>query len=228
MNVFIAGTDTEIGKTTVTCGLLNALTQRGRRVAGMKPVAAGCNADGVNSDASTLLSHSCSGLRYEWVNPCLFHTPTAPRIAAEIEHRGLDWNAIANAYHTLTEIADVVIVEGVGGWRVPLSDELMASAIPQRFALPVILVAGIKLGAINHTLLTAEAVLQDGCEFRGWIANIIDPNYRYSAATIAELKRHLTVPCLGEIPWLRNPSSSVIAPWLTAGAAVIDDQRLLK
>jgi len=228
MNIFIAGTDTEIGKTTVTCGLLNALTQRGCRVAGMKPVAAGCASDGTNDDASALMSHSCSGLRYEWVNPCLFRTPTAPRIAADIENRALDWNSIENAYHIIAQMADLVVVEGVGGWRVPLSNELMASAIPQRLALPVILVAGIKLGAINHTLLTAEAVLRDGCEFRGWIANIIDPSYRYAAATIAELKHHLSAPCLGEIPWLENPTSTVIAPWLTAGVAVIDDRHFRK
>lgn len=228
MNVFIAGTDTEIGKTTVICGLLTALTQRGRRVAGMKPVAAGCASDGTNDDASALLSHSCSGLRYEWVNPCLFRTPTAPRIAADIERRVLDWNSIEKAYHTVAGIADLVIVEGVGGWRVPLSDELLASAIPQRLALPVILVAGIRLGTISHTLLTVEAVLRDGCDFRGWIANIIDPNYHYATATIAEIKRHLAAPCLGEIPWLQNPTAIAIAPWLTASAAVIDDRHLLK
>jgi dethiobiotin synthetase len=220
VNFFITGTDTEIGKTTVTCGLLSALSRRGRRVAGMKPVASGLT-NGVNADAAALLKYSVPGLPYEWVNPCLFCAPTAPSIAATLEHDAVSWPAIVEGYTSLTHATELVLVEGVGGWRVPLSDSLMASDIPKRLALPVILVVGVKLGAINHALLTAEAIVADGCEIQGWIANVIDPDYAFAAATIEELKRRLPTPCLGEIPWLAAPFPSVTNR-LTHAALVLE------
>ncbi|MSR16126.1 MAG: dethiobiotin synthase [Gammaproteobacteria bacterium] len=222
MNVFIAGTDTEIGKTGATCGLLKALSNRGHRVAGMKPVAAGTTGDGLNPDAIALLRSSCPGLLYEWVNPCVFQAPTAPNIAADLEGRKIVWEAIEAAYRILSANADLVVLEGIGGWRVPLAPGLFASDIPKRLGLPVVLVSGIRLGAVNHTLLTAEAIERDGCRLLGWLANVIDPAYPYTMATIETLKRHITAPCLGEIPWLAKFDPGMITAHLTALTDAID------
>ncbi len=224
MNVFIAGTDTEVGKTTVTCGLLKALLLRGRRAVGMKPVAAGPMPNGANPDAAALRYHSSDDPPYRWVNPYSFDAPTAPSIAAAMEGREFDWPLVENAYTNLMDHAEVVLVEGIGGWRVPLSAHVMASEIPKRFNLPVILVAGIKLGAINHTLLTADAIVADGCTLLGWIANVTAPAYRYTEATIAELKRCITAPCLGEIPWVEANGTVDVTDYLTLAAAVVDDR----
>ncbi|MGH8596189.1 MAG: dethiobiotin synthase [Gammaproteobacteria bacterium] len=224
MNVFVAGTDTEIGKTTIVCGLLNALADRGWRVAGMKPIATGVTGDGQNADACALQEHSHPGLRYEWINPCLFNAPTAPSIAAMIERRSIDWMAIDAAYQRLSNTVDVVLVEGIGGWRVPLSDDLLASDIPRRLALPVILVAGIKLGAINHTLLTVDGIHHDQCVLSGWIANVLDPDYSYTQAAIQDLKQRISAPCLAEVPYLVTPTPIAAQAWLTAAASVVDDK----
>jgi dethiobiotin synthetase len=222
MNVFITGTDTEIGKTTLTCGLLSALAKRGRTVAGMKPVAAG-TVGGRNSDAVELHRYSSQGLQHDWINPCVLQAPTAPSIAAVLEGRAVTWEVIANAYDLLRHRVELVVVEGVGGWRVPLAEGLMASDIPKRLSLPVILVAGIRLGAINHTLLTVEAIQRDGCVLLGWIANTVDPTYPFAQATIDVLKRQIPVPCLSEIPWFEEASAAEIADRLTVAAAAIDE-----
>lgn len=215
MNFFIAGTDTEVGKTTVTAGLLVAFAQHGRRVAGMKPVAAGYSKeDNYNDDAKILYEHSTEGLRHEWVNPYVFTAPTSPHIAAQLEDRRIIWSTIRDAFEHLAMRADVVLVEGVGGWVVPLSAELMSAEIPRRLGLDVILVAGIRLGAINHTLLTARAIKADGCRLRGWVANVMDPDYRFRRETIDTLKQHIAAPCLAEIPWLPMATPEDLLPLL--------------
>jgi dethiobiotin synthetase len=214
---FITGTDTAIGKTAITAGLLLAFAQHGRRVAGMKPVAAECSkADGYSDDAKILHEHSMEGLRHEWINPYVFTAPTAPHIAAQLENRRIVWSTISNAFEQLSTRADVVLVEGVGGWAVPLSAELMSAEIPRRLGLDVVLVAGIRLGAINHTLLTVRAIQVDGCQLSGWVANIIDPDYRYQRETIDTLKQHISAPCLAEIPWLPMATAGALLPLLSS------------
>jgi dethiobiotin synthetase len=214
MNCFITGTDTEIGKTTVTCGLLRALAVKGVCAAGMKPVAAGTEIiDGIesNPDVRALLRESVPGLAQRLINPCLLRAPTAPSIAAAHERREVAWSPIATAYAKLTQCVDTVLVEGVGGWKVPLAGDLTVADIPLRLGLPVLLVVGIRLGAINHALLTADAIANDGCHCIGWIANVVDPTYVYAADTVATLKAKLPVPCLGEVPWLQQDCTDATA-----------------
>lgn len=205
MNYFITGTDTGIGKTAVTCGLLDALSASGKRVAGMKPVAAGTDATGCNEDVTALLACSMPGLAPRTVNPYVFKAPTAPSIAATLERRSVEWIPLNVAYHTLSAAAEVVLVEGVGGWRVPLGEDLPQADLPRRWSLPVILVAGIRLGAINHTLLTVEAIRNDGCTLFAWIANVIDSSYPYVEDTIATLRTRIDAACLARIPWSDAP-----------------------
>ena len=226
MNYFIAGTDTGVGKTTVASGLLLAFAQRGHRAAGMKPVAAGYSADRLtNDDAELLRICSVAGLRYQDVNPYLLKAPTSPHIAARLEHQTIEWPPIADAFAKIRAAAEVILVEGVGGWYVPLSPELMSADIPKRLDLPTILVAGIRLGAINHTLLTAQAIRADGCYCCGWIANIVDPHYGYARETIDTLVTHLAAPCLAEVPWIANPTPQAVAHALASVPSQLERDR---
>ena len=223
MNCFISGTDTGIGKTTVTCGLLTALRARGTRAAGMKPVATGIDLHGCNEDVVALHASSMAGLARSTVNPYLFKAPVAPNIAADLENRVVTWPPLTAAFNALTAAAEVVLVEGVGGWRVPFGRELMQAALPRRWSLPVIVVAGIRLGAINHTLLTVDAIKHDRCLLFGWIANVIDPEYPYVEETIATLATHIDVPLLARIPWAATPTREFMASQLAAVAIALEN-----
>ncbi len=222
MNCFISGTDTGVGKTAVTCGLLLALRARGTRAAGMKPVAAGVALDGRNEDVVALHASSMAGLPPNAVNPYLFKAPVAPNIAANLEKRVITWPQLTAGFRTLSAAAEVVLVEGVGGWRVPFSEELMQAALPQSWSLPVILVVGIRLGAINHTLLTVAAIAHDRCPLFGWIANVIDPEYSYVEETIASLATRIEAPLLARIPWSGTPTSEFMAGQLAAVAHALE------
>ncbi|MBI2802409.1 MAG: dethiobiotin synthase [Gammaproteobacteria bacterium] len=227
MNCFITGTDTEIGKTTVTAALLFGLQQRGCPAVGMKPVAAGAvmkNGVATNADVDQLRRLAPSYIPSKLINPYLFEAPTAPQIAAEREARTIEWPVIAAAFADLTRLSSCVVVEGIGGWDVPLSTVLSSRDIPRRLALPVILVSGIRLGAINHTLLTARAIENDGCQLLGWVANVVDPHYPFLIETIATLRATLPAPCLAEIPWLTAPTPEAVANWLVEAIHVIDDR----
>lgn len=223
MNCFITGTDTGIGKTAVTCGLLTALSACGKRAAGMKPVATGADAAGFNEDVMALLASSMPGLATRAVNPYAFKAPTAPHIAASLEHRVVEWNPLTMAYQTLLMAAEVVLVEGVGGWRVPLSQEITQAELSRRWSLPVILVVGIRLGAINHTLLTVEAIKNDCCSLLGWIANVIDPSYSYVEDTIATLTARVDARCLALVPWSGTPTPAYMASQLSAVAMALKE-----
>lgn len=221
MNYFISGTDTGIGKTVVTCGLLVALRARGIHAAGMKPVAAGLAQDGSNEDVVSLQASSMAGLPPEAVNPYLFKAPVAPNIAAKLENRVITWPSLTAGFRTLTAVAEVVLVEGVGGWRVPLSEELMQAALAQTWSLRVILVVGIRLGAINHTLLTVEAITRDHIPLFGWIANVIDPAYPYAEATIDSLAARIDAPLLARVPWSDSPTADFMASQLATVASAL-------
>ena len=159
---FITGTDTEVGKTFSTCTLLHVLKQRGIRAVGMKPVAAGIDADGKNDDVESLIAASGVEAPRPLVNPYLFAPPIAPHIAAQETGEHIDIERIATAFDALRTLADAVLVEGVGGFRVPLDAEHDAGDLAKRLGLPVILVVGMRLGCINHALLTAESVAAAG------------------------------------------------------------------
>ncbi|MBS0383630.1 MAG: dethiobiotin synthase [Proteobacteria bacterium] len=211
--VFIAGTDTGIGKTFAACSLLQALRAAGLRATGMKPVASGCGEtpEGLRSeDAMALIAASDpKPERYPDCNPFAFREPVSPHIAAAEMEAEVTLPPIQDAYDTLGMMhGNLIVVEGVGGWLSPLSDMLRANAIPLTLQLPVILVVGLKLGCINHAQLTARAIRADGCELLGWIGNRIDPDMRHPKENLVMLNRSLAAPCLGVLPHGVTPVSA--------------------
>lgn len=202
--VFIAGSDTAVGKTVITCGLLRVLVKAGHTAVGMKPVATGAagTPDGLrNADAVNLLAHSRPRLDYAQINPCVYAEPASPHIAARRAGCEVRLKTVGEAYSVCSAAAEIVLVEGIGGWRVPLSDSLQTVDLVRHLNLPVILVCGLRLGCINHALLSAEAILADGVEMLGWVANAVDPGYAYRAETIDTLSTRIEAPLLGATAW---------------------------
>jgi dethiobiotin synthetase len=200
---FIAGTDTGVGKTHATCALLHALRAGGSNACGMKPVASGCmeTPEGLrNDDALALQAASSAPMPYEWVNPVALREPLSPHLAAA--HAGVEIRLapLNDAFERLRGVHDAVLVEGVGGWMVPLSRSLMASDIARQWQLPVILVVGLRLGCLNHALLSARAIATDGCRLVGWIGNRIDPAMDAVDENVDTLRQLLPAPCLGVLP----------------------------
>lgn len=215
---FITGTDTDAGKTIVTAGLLAAANKAGKRTIGLKPVAAGCEdtPEGLrNSDAVLLQETASVKLSYDQVNPIAFEPAIAPHIAAMREGRMMSGERIA-AYcrGAMMQPADLVLVEGAGGWRVPLSYRETMAQIPKSLQVPVILVVGMKLGCINHALMSAESISRDGIPLAGWIANRVDADmacYEENRDTIANMLR---APMLAEIPHVTEPTPDNIAEFI--------------
>lgn len=215
---FITGTDTDAGKTIVTAGLLAAANKAGKRTIGLKPVAAGCEdtPEGLrNSDAVLLQETASVKLSYDQVNPIAFEPAIAPHIAAMREGRMMSGERIA-AYcrGAMMQPADLVLVEGAGGWRVPLSYRETMAQIPKSLQVPVILVVGMKLGCINHALMSAESISRDGIPLAGWIANRVDADmdcYEENRDTIANMLR---APMLAEIPHVSDPTPDNIAEFI--------------
>lgn len=204
---FVTGTDTEVGKTVASGALLQAATAAGYRTAGYKPVASGCErlAEGVrNSDALALQRYSSVTLPYEQVNPFAFMEPTSPHIVSAEEDRPLSAQALSDGLRTLETQAEWILVEGAGGWYTPLSESLTFADWVKQEQLPVILVVGVKLGCINHAMLTADAVQAAGLPLAGWIANTVQPPGKRHQEYLATLRQRLPAPCLGEIPWLTD------------------------
>lgn len=205
---FITGTDTEIGKTFVTAALTRALSARGLRVAPIKSLAAGQElVDGrwVNDDVATLLAAQNLGLSDTEVGPLQFREPCAPHIAAKLEGRSIDRDALLAAIRATAAKADIALVEGVGGFRVPLTDSWDTADLAVDLGLPVILVVGLRLGCINHALLTAEAIRARGLTLAAWVANTVDPQQPHVADNLAALQTGLKAPCLGHLPRLSDP-----------------------
>lgn len=201
---FITGTDTSVGKTFVTCLLLQALNRQGIAGLGMKPVAAGAEMIGgqlANDDALALAQAGCCEVPYSWVNPCLLPLPVAPHIAAERAGLSIDLPLIQQAYAKIAAQAEVVLVEGAGGWLVPLSDTLDMSDLARCLNLPVILVVGMRLGCLNHALLSARAIAGSGLKLHGWVANQLDPQMLEYAANLQALQQRIAAPLLAEIPY---------------------------
>jgi dethiobiotin synthetase len=198
-SVYITGTDTGIGKTHVSCALLHSLRGRGIPAFGMKPVASGCEmtAQGLrNADALDLMSASAFDGDYETVNPYAFADAIAPHLAADDNDVVIDPDRIGSAFHQLRERAGLVVVEGVGGWLAPLGASLTQSDVVHALGLPVVLVVGMRLGCLNHALLTARVIESDGCRLVGWIANRIDPAMLRADDNIATLKARIHAPLL--------------------------------
>lgn len=219
---FIAGTDTEIGKTTIACGLVRKLADMGARVAVMKPVASGCRrtAEGLrNDDAEALIAASGDSWPYAAVNPFAFAPPIAPHIAAAEAGVEIAPELIARQARRFSNEADQIVVEGVGGFCVPLGEDLDTADLAVLLGLPVVLVVGLRLGCINHALLTAEAVARRGLPLAGWIANSIDPDMLYIKENLEALRRRLQAPCLGVVPHLQAPQAADVAAHLTLPSA---------
>jgi dethiobiotin synthetase len=206
MSYFVTGTDTGVGKTLISCALLHAFAAQGRRVAGMKPVAAGCNDDGQNDDVVQLRAASNVQLDYEQINPYCFAPAVAPHLAAQLAGVRIDFARISEAFAELSGRADVVIVEGAGGLLVPLNDTQDSSHLMRELGLPVILVVGMRLGCLNHALLTVEAIAARGLVLAGWVANVLD-DMEMLDENIAALEQRIAAPLLGVVPYQPHPDA---------------------
>ncbi|MDF2489656.1 MAG: dethiobiotin synthase [Pseudomonas sp.] len=215
---FIAGTDTDVGKTTIAAGLLHAARLSGLSTLGAKPVASGCTVTGRglrNADAQALIAESSVKLPYEQVNPFAFEPAIAPHLAAREAGVTLNVQALLEPMrHVLAQGADFTLIEGAGGWRVPLSGQDSLSDLAIALRLPVILVVGVRLGCISHALLSAEAIARDGLQLAGWVANIIEPRTSRLEENLASLAERLPAPCLGRVPKLRPATADVVATHL--------------
>lgn len=222
---FVTGTDTGVGKTHVSAALLHWCTQQGWRSAGLKPVAAGTTLiDGqpVNDDVQALREAGSVALSNAEVGPQQFKAACAPEIAAALENRRIDQAKILSAARHLASRAQVVVVEGVGGFCVPLGPDWDTADLAIAIGLSVILVVGLRLGCISHALLTAEAIRARGLLLAGWVANTVDPDMAHSADNLASLHHEMTrrhqAPCLGVVPWLNTPTPAAVAAHLDAAA----------
>ncbi len=200
--VFITGTDTGVGKTVAAVGLLRAFAAAGMRTAGMKPVAAGVDpGSGLHADVAALVAAGNVAAPLPEVNPYAFAPAVAPHIAAQWADTVIDLERIAAAYARLAARADVVVVEGAGGALVPLGDRRDMLDIPARLRLPVVLVVGIRLGCLNHALLSTLAIAARGLVLSGWIASRIDPAMTAGDQNVGALAARLPAPLIADIAW---------------------------
>ncbi len=213
---FVTGSDTGAGKTHVTCALLHATRQRKLTAVGMKPVAAGVENDGRNGDVSQLLAASSIQPPLELINPFLYIPPIAPHLAAQEASRPIELAVIQQAFLQLQQLAEVVWVEGVGGFRVPLGEHTDTTDLVRLLALPVVLVVGVRLGCINHALLTAEAIQVRGLRLAGWVANRVDLAMTRFEANVETLSARIEAPLLGVVPYGASPARAAGALHLMA------------
>lgn len=216
---FVAGTDTSIGKTYVAVGLLQLFNQLGLSTLGIKPVASGSiikSPQGTgNNDALALKDSSSIKLPYELINPFLFQEPIAPNIAAQREGVSLSVNGLTVACQpALTTPADVIIIEGCGGWCVPLNSKETMADFAKALQIPVILVVGIRLGCINHALLTMQSILAQGAKLQGWIANCFDPTAMVLDENIQTLNSLMPIPLIGVISRHQKPETCLNTQFL--------------
>lgn len=215
---FVTGTDTEIGKTTIASGLLCAARRSGITTAAAKPVAAGCErtADGLRNEDALALQAQCSpALAYELINPVALEAAIAPHIAASEEGAELSVSLLADGcQRVFASGADFTLVEGAGGWRVPLNPQQTLADLARELQVPVIMVVGMRLGCINHAILTAEAIAADGLELSGWVANLVDPEMSRPEENLATLKQLINAPYLGFVPWLEDATAERVADCL--------------
>lgn len=202
--LFVTGTDTGVGKTRVAAAMVHALVRAGLKTVGMKPVASGATrtAAGLrNDDALQLQAAANLSRSYQLVNPYAFAPPVAPHIAAQEAGIRMELAHILESYRRLCEGADAVVVEGVGGWQVPLGNDWGLPQLARTLALPVVLVVGLRLGCLNHAQLSARAIRSDGLALAAWAANGIDPGFERRGENLATLERTLNAPLLADIPW---------------------------
>ena len=222
----MTGTDTSVGKTLVSCALLQAFAAKGKRAAGFKPVAAGCDEDGHNDDVRLLLASSNVPATCGQINPYCFPQPIAPHLAARHAGVRIEFSSILSSYRELAGRTDEVIVEGVGGFCVPLNNEQNSADLAKQLDLPVILVVGMRLGCLNHALLTMRAIADYQLECAGWVANVLDVDgttRRCEASragmpslqeNIEALRQRIAAPLLGMVPYQSQPDACAAAAHL--------------
>lgn len=219
--VFVTGTDTGVGKTLAACALIHALAARGLRPVPMKPIAAGATGhNGALANDDTRDLAAAAGLDASWhdaVTPVLLAEPMAPHIAAAREGRTLSLDFLGPALARLESAGDFLVVEGVGGFRVPLGATLDTVDLARALALPVVLVVGLRLGCLNHALLTAQAIDAAGLRLAGWIANAIDPAMAARAENVAALSSRLAAPLLGHLAYSAEPDARALSAALDVG-----------
>jgi dethiobiotin synthetase len=217
---FIAGTDTGVGKTRIAQMLLTALAIQGQRAIGMKPVASGCrqSLSGLrHEDAERLLASSGVTTDYIDVNPYAFEPAVAPNLAAQAAGLEIRLETILDHFERLRRLAPWVVVEGVGGWLTPLGPRLTMADVVQSLRLPVILVVGMRLGCLNHALLTIEAIRHRGLTLVGWVANQIDPDMAMAEGNISTLRERIEAPWLASFPYLEANTNSIPLPVFPLG-----------
>ena len=214
---FITGTDTDSGKTLVTLALMRKLQQSGLKVNAMKPVAAGIShyeSGDFNEDA-VLLQQQCSEKPdYQQLNPYLFDAAIAPHIAAQQHKVVVEEGPIKQSFASLQKQADITLVEGAGGWLVPLTKKMDISDLPLMLQLPVVLVVGVKLGCLNHARLSMQSIQAKGCQVSGWIGTQVEKDMPVFAENISTLNEYLEVPCLGVIPYLLEATAESAADYM--------------
>ncbi len=208
MRLFVTGTDTGVGKTLVAAALLHKCRERGWMAVGMKPVAAGCD------DVDALIAAGNLAPERHLVNPYFFNAAIAPHIAAEEAGVEIDLAHIADCYRQLSASAEAVIVEGAGGFLVPLGADRNSGDLARLLAVPLVLVVGMRLGCINHALLTQEAIKSRGLTLAGWVANRVTPGMERFEANLAALRQRLAAPLLGVVPFLDSPDPVAAADYL--------------
>ena len=224
--LYVTGTDTGIGKTLASCALLHALRGHGLRAVGMKPVASGCElVDGEwrNADALALQAAGGAGIAYADINPFALEHPLAPELAAREAGVEVALEPILAAHARLAQQADALIVEGVGGWAAPLSASLMQADLVRALQVPVLLVVGLRLGCLNHALLSARAIAQDGLHLAGWIASHVDPAMERVDDNIAMLRERMPATCWGVLPHVSDADPAALARYFRI--PVLADQR---
>lgn len=223
---FVTGTDTGVGKTVVTAALLHAFTKQGFRTAALKPVSAGCRrtAEGLrNEDAETLMSQASEVLPYETVNPCAFEPPIAPHIAAAEAGIPIETAVIRQTLGQAEAKAEIVLAEGAGGWLVPIGPGETMADVADALRLPVILVVGMRLGCLNHALLTAESIRAYGLPLAGWVGSCVDPEFDRAGANLQALTDRIDAPCLGYVPPLSRPTPERVAGCLYLDRLATED-----
>ncbi len=214
MSYFITGTDTGVGKTLVSCALLHGLAAQGKRVAGFKPVAAGCDDEDHNEDAKALRAAGSIQAAYGQINPYCFPHAIAPHLAARHAGVRIEFGRILTSYRELAAQADAVIVEGAGGFCVPLNEKQDSADLAVALELPVILVVGMRLGCLNHALLTVRAIMDHQLECAGWVANVLGANMSALQENVDTLRERIGAPLLGIVPFMANPDAKAAAQHL--------------
>ena len=212
--LFVTGTDTDCGKTLVASAVIHAYRALGYRVLGMKPVASGSRLVGgelINEDVQWLRRAANVDVPIETMNPYRFEPAISPHFAAHQAGVQISKDKILAAFKHCQEAADIVVVEGAGGWHVPLSVDLDIAGLAKAMNIPVLLVSGLRLGCINHTLLSLDAIRASGCGTAGWVANLVDRNYSLIKETLASIQARNPAPLIANIPWLPEPAPEGLA-----------------